>query len=227
MDAASFRHYGTKANVILPMRFAGAVTGMLSFATTGRERDWPPELVTGLEFVARIFTAALGRREAEDHLHASELRLDVASARMLAAVDVAALGVYQASRLRDVFVLDTRSRELLGVPAERTSGLVDFWLEHVHADDREELRALTHELTSGRVDAATREYRYLHHSTRHHLAQAFDSSGQQGRCNQRSRGCRGDPGRHSGPAAGGQPEERARRSRTPATGTPPRQRVAS
>ena len=162
VDAASFRHYGTKANVILPMRFAGAVTGMLSFATTERERDWPPELLTSLEFVAHIFSAALGRREAEDHLLASELRLDVASARMMAAVDVAALGVYQASRLRDVFVLDTRSRELLGIPAERTSGLVDFWLEHVHADDREELRALTHELTSGRVDAATREYRYLH-----------------------------------------------------------------
>ncbi len=91
VDAASFRHYGTKANVILPMRFAGAVTGMLSFATTERERDWPPELLTSLEFVARIFTAALGRREAEDNLHASEARLDIASARMMAAVDVAAL----------------------------------------------------------------------------------------------------------------------------------------
>ena len=82
---------------------------------------------------------------------------------MMAAVDVADLGFYQTSRQGDVFVLDARSRELLGFPAERTSGLVDFWLEHVHADDREEIRALTHEFTSGRVDAATRSTRYPHH----------------------------------------------------------------
>ena len=54
LDAANFRRFGTKSNVILPLRFAGGVTGMLSFAMTGRERDWPPDPVMRLEFVARI-----------------------------------------------------------------------------------------------------------------------------------------------------------------------------
>ena len=162
VDAASFRHYGTRANVILPLKFAGAVTGILSFATTRLERDWPPELVMRLEFVARIFTAALGRREVEGSLQASQLQLGLATARMQAAIDVAGLGFFQLSRRGGVLTVDARSRELLGLSAEPIAHLLDFWIEHVHTDDRERIQALIHELTSGSTEGATWEYRYLH-----------------------------------------------------------------
>ena len=55
--AAALRH----TRVILPMKFGGAVTGLLTFATTERERAWPPDLVVRFEFVARLFASALGR----------------------------------------------------------------------------------------------------------------------------------------------------------------------
>ena len=155
IDAATLRQYHTKSSVVVPMKFGGAVTGLLTFATTEREHAWPDDLVARFELVARLFASALGRKEAE-------LELRAATARTLTAVDVAGLGFYHMSRHGDVYALDARSRELLGLPADRTSRIREFWLEHVHPDAREQLHALGRELVSGRVDGAIREYRYLH-----------------------------------------------------------------
>ena len=155
VDAATLRHDHTRSSVVVPMKFGGAVTGLLTFAMTERERAWPDDLVARFELIARLFASALGRKEAE-------LELRAATTRILTAVDVAGLGFFHMSRQGDVYVLDARSRELLGRPAERTSRIREFWLEHVHPDDREQPQALGRELASGRVDGATGEYRYLH-----------------------------------------------------------------
>ncbi len=64
---------GISAKLTLPLVAGGRMLGGLSLATVGRERAWPEELVARLQLVAEVFANALGRKESEDALRASEL----------------------------------------------------------------------------------------------------------------------------------------------------------
>ncbi len=64
------------------------------------------------------------------------------------------------------------------MPPEREEGLQfrDFWLEHLHPDDRPRLLRLREHMHDGKVDRLSLEYRYLHPSRGevwiHHLSTA-------------------------------------------------------
>ncbi len=72
-DRDALAEVGIAAKLALPLVAGGRVLGGLSLVTVGRERAWPDELIARLQLVAEVFANALGRKESEDALRASEL----------------------------------------------------------------------------------------------------------------------------------------------------------
>jgi PAS domain S-box-containing protein len=96
-------------------------------------------------------------RRAREALRASD-------ARLAWGADLAGLGYYEVGFGEGAMYSDDRLRELCGVPPDRTEGLqvLDFWLEHLHPDDRPRVLELRRQLHDGRLDRLSIEYRYLH-----------------------------------------------------------------
>ena len=68
-DRESYRLYGTKSTVVVPLSVGkGKVFGTLTFAVTREERDWPKTVVEQFQLVAQIFANALARKQAEKSL---------------------------------------------------------------------------------------------------------------------------------------------------------------
>jgi len=97
------------------------------------------------------------RKRAEEAFRASE-------ARLAAGTELAGLGYYEVDYGERTCFLDDRFREICGVPPNVQQGLepVQFWIEHVHPDDRQLLSHQRQELHEGKVDRISAEYRYLH-----------------------------------------------------------------
>jgi PAS domain S-box-containing protein len=73
-DRETFRQFGFKSNLTIPLSVGGEPSmGALGF-TTRAERDWPDALVKRLQLVAQIFANALSRKRADQALHESEAR---------------------------------------------------------------------------------------------------------------------------------------------------------
>ncbi len=72
--------------------------------------------------------------------------------------------------------VDDRFRDLCGIPPDREQGLqaLQFWMEHLHPDDRPRVLDQREQLHDGRLDRISIEYRYLHPARGekwiHHLA---------------------------------------------------------
>jgi signal transduction histidine kinase len=158
-DGEVYRHFGIKSNVTIPLSVGGErPIGALGFNTTRAERDWPDVLVNRLQLVAQIFTNALARERADQTLRASE-------ARLAAGVDLAGLGYYEVDYGERTCFLDNRFRHICGVPTgflQHSFKSFEFWLEHVHHDDRQLLLEEREKLHDRRVDRISIEYRYLH-----------------------------------------------------------------
>jgi PAS domain S-box-containing protein len=109
------------------------------------------------------------RKRGEEALRASE-------ARLAAGAELAGLAHYEADFEAGLMYIDDRMRDLSGVPPDREGGLqtIEFWMEHLHPDDRPRMLDLREQMQDGRLERLSTEYRYLH-PTRgeiwlHHLA---------------------------------------------------------
>ena len=68
-DRESFRAYGTKSDVLVPLSVGeGPVFGLLTFAVMREERSWPETVVMGFKLIAQVFANALARKQAEQAL---------------------------------------------------------------------------------------------------------------------------------------------------------------
>ena len=80
LDRESYRLYGTKSNVMVPLSVGGGpVFGLLTFSVIREERSWLETVVKGLRLIAEVFANALARKQAEQTLRQSEARLSVAT----------------------------------------------------------------------------------------------------------------------------------------------------
>ncbi len=70
-DRESYRRFGTKSTVIVPLSVAGKPLGALEFAAVRVERSWPPATLDRLQFVASAFAGMLARRHADESLRAA------------------------------------------------------------------------------------------------------------------------------------------------------------
>jgi formate hydrogenlyase transcriptional activator len=170
VDQENARLLGIKSNLTLPLSVGGEPpVGALALSALSAERDWPEGLVTRLQLIAQVFTNALARRR-------HELSLQKGEARLEAAAELAGLGFYEVDFGDRVAFFDDRLCNLCGVPPERLEGLgsLEFWIEHLHPDDRQRVFTQRQELHDGRLERLSIEYRYQHpaHGERwfHHVA---------------------------------------------------------
>lgn len=157
-DRETLLQFGIKSNLALPLSVGGeAPVGILGLGTTQTERDWPDSVVQRLQLVAQIFANALARKRADEAFRASE-------ARLAAGAELAGLGYYEIDYAARTCFLDDRFREICGIPADlaRNFQAVEFWLQHVHADDLQLISQERQKLHDGSLDRIALEYRYLH-----------------------------------------------------------------
>jgi len=131
-DKESFRRWGPKSNVTLPLTVGGELVGGLSFGALTAERQWPDNLVNRLRLVAEVFATALARRRSEEALRASEERLNLA-------LDSAGAGLWSMDLKSQRVWMDTRMLGLLHFAASDDLTRDDFY-NIMHPDDRETVR---------------------------------------------------------------------------------------
>ena len=105
-----------------------------------------------------------------------EAALRRSEARLAASADLAGLAHYEADFREGEIFVDERFCALLGFPVENAGGLraMEFWMEHIHPDDRPGVMEIRRQLHEGKIDRLLIEYRF-HHPTRgeiwiHHLS---------------------------------------------------------
>ena len=158
VDRQTCRFFGIKSAIALPLAVGGEPPiGALGLNSLRAERDWPDALVKRLQLVAQVFTHALVRQRHEQRLLEGE-------ARLAASAELAGLAFYEVDFDAGIADFDDRWRDLCGFPADRAQGLraVEFWMEHVHPDDRERILGLRRQLHDGPMERLDVEYRFLH-----------------------------------------------------------------
>jgi PAS domain S-box-containing protein len=125
--------------------------------------------VGGPERVMGVSIDITERKRAEEAYRASE-------ARLAAGAELAGLGYYEVDFGAPASFVDDRFHDICGVPAGQQPGLrsLEFWMEHLHPDDRPRVMEERQKLHEGRVERLSIEYRYLHPAEGqkwiHHLA---------------------------------------------------------
>ena len=177
-ERASWIGLPVRAALLVPVETAGIVSHLIVLNSVYQDREWPEALVTRLRVLGELLVGALDRRSAEEALQRSE-------ARLASAAELAELAFYEVRLDENVMFVDERFRAISGLGAAPLKGVeaLDFWLDHVHPDDRPRLLAMRAELHEGRTERVSIEYRYVHpeRGTRwiHHLGRvaARDASG--------------------------------------------------
>jgi PAS domain S-box-containing protein len=158
IDRESCRLFGVKSNLTIPLAVGGEPpVGALGLNALHRERGWNGALVKRLQLVAQVFTNALARKRHDQNLQESR-------ARLAAGAELAGLAFYEVDFGENVSHVDDQLRQLCGIPAEREGGLdaLEFWIEHLHPDDRERMLESRRQLHDGRANRISIEYRFLH-----------------------------------------------------------------
>jgi transcriptional regulator with GAF, ATPase, and Fis domain len=68
IDKESFKNFGHKSGVAIPLSIAKLPLGLITFSTYTRERDWPEELIHGLKLIGEVFSNALHRKQTDEKL---------------------------------------------------------------------------------------------------------------------------------------------------------------
>ena len=116
------------------------------------------------------------RKLAEEAIRKSETRLALA-------IDTAELGLYEEIGPPDnrLTTSDERALRMVGAPLDHGGRLREFWIAHVHADDRPQVIETAQRFDIGGQDLVTMEYRYWHGERGlvwlHHLVRAVARDG--------------------------------------------------
>ena len=81
----------------------------------------------------------------------------------MAGAELAGLAFYEVDFGAGALYIDDRFRDLCGIPPDREQGLqpLEFWMEHVHPDDRPRVMEMRGQLHDGTVERLILEYRFL------------------------------------------------------------------
>ncbi len=74
-DRETFRFYGTKSSLVIPLSTGGLVFGAVTFAVLRQEVEWHKSVVSRLMLVAQMFANALARQNAERAMCESAVQL--------------------------------------------------------------------------------------------------------------------------------------------------------
>jgi signal transduction histidine kinase len=111
-----------------------------------------------------LATNAAPKLPSQSNSEAAMTSSNTTEARLAAGTELAGLGYYEVDYGQRTCFMDVRFREICGVPPDVQQDLdpVQFWMEHVHPDDRQLLSHEREKLHGGEVDRIVAEYRYLH-----------------------------------------------------------------
>jgi PAS domain S-box-containing protein len=142
------RNYAGEFRVVLP---DGTERWIASRGRVYKDASGKPTRMLGAA------TDITERKRTEEALRTSERRLEVSA-------DLAGLGCYEVNYFERCSFADERFGAICGVPAGYEKGVqrVEFWLEHIHADDRPRVLEARQKLHEGKVERYDLEYRYLH-----------------------------------------------------------------
>lgn len=131
------------------------------------ELYWERAVISPLLDAAGRITHFVGVKEDITERKRVAEALAASEARLAAGTDLAGLGYYEVDYGARTCFLDDRFGEICGIPAELAQSFqaVEFWLNHVQADDFRRLAQERQKLHGGLVDWISLEYRY-HHPTR-------------------------------------------------------------
>jgi signal transduction histidine kinase len=158
IDRESGRRLGIRSSLCLPLAVGAEVPfGALAFNMLRGERLWSETLVKRFQLVTQVLANALARK-------GHDLRLRESEVRLAAAADLAGLGFYDVDFVRGTIYVDDRLRDVCGIPPDRNTGLqpLEYWLEHLHPDDRQRVLTLRAQLHEGATDRTWVEYRFHH-----------------------------------------------------------------
>ena len=139
-DRESFRLYGTRAVVVVPLTVGGgAVFGALTFAVMREERNWPQLVVKGFQLIAHVFANALARKRADDELRESETRLSMATT-------AAGAGLWSMDLDTGQVWATPKTRELFHFAPDTELNAGCFY-EVMHPEDREKVKQAVQQAT--------------------------------------------------------------------------------
>jgi formate hydrogenlyase transcriptional activator len=128
VERETVRHYGAKSRLTIPLTIDGKISGVIGFASTRMEREWPEEIVSRLNLVAQVLNSALARKHAEAALRSSEERF-----RLLA--DNAAMMIWVSEPGGGCTWVNRQWLEFVGHTMDQELG--NGWAASVHPDDLE------------------------------------------------------------------------------------------
>jgi PAS domain S-box-containing protein len=130
VDRASYEQYHVRSTHNVPLVAGGKVIGVLGLCAVWQEREMSPELLQRQRLLGEIFANALARKTAEESLRESEQNF-----RSL--VETTAAVPWQADIETWTFTyVGPQAIRLLGYPLEQWYEK-DFWVSHLHPDDKE------------------------------------------------------------------------------------------
>jgi transcriptional regulator with GAF, ATPase, and Fis domain len=71
VDRASYRSFGTRSALTVPLSVAGRLVGAVGFNMVREERSWAPEVIHRLRVFATAFGNVLARRQSDEELRAA------------------------------------------------------------------------------------------------------------------------------------------------------------
>ena len=154
-DLATYRQFGTRSNLIVPLQVGEVVVGALSIATLTEELDWSEKTIKRLKLVASVFANALARKR-------SERRLALAEEHRRLASDAGASGVWDWNLGTGEMVVDPRLKGLLGFEDHEIEDTEDAWAEHAHPQDKGRLNQTLRRVIDGEQPAFQAEHRMIH-----------------------------------------------------------------
>jgi PAS domain S-box-containing protein len=92
----------------------------------------------------------------------AEVAARVRQERLAAAVEIAALGFYELHGVAGQEIFDGLIRSILGLPDGTVPSAREFWVAHLHPEERERILDFSRQVFAGTLNNASAEYRYLH-----------------------------------------------------------------
>jgi PAS domain S-box-containing protein len=133
LDAASFQLFDTKSTVVIPLSVGeGPVFGLLSFAVTRSEREWPEAIVKKFVLIAQVFANALARKQSEYSLRESQMKLNMAT-------NAAGAGLWIVEPEAGYVWVTPKTRELNDLPHDDALDYEGFFRQ-VHPEDYDSFR---------------------------------------------------------------------------------------
>ncbi len=152
---------GFQATIALPLRSEGQVLGLLTVYAETKDFFAPHEVALleetagDIAYALDVFAGEAKRRTAEEQLRQNQERLS-----FLVGATPAVIYTFDAAGASPVTYISDNVTKLTGFAAEDFMAQPDFWLEHVHPEDRSQ--AVAARLNPAGCESFVREYRFRH-----------------------------------------------------------------